>query len=48
MGFDSYSAWTHCKSFQKEYKIVTQFQVTLEIFTFSPIVQVSNLLSLRK
>jgi hypothetical protein len=36
-GFDSYSAWTHCESFQQKYKTVTQSQVTLQILTCSPI-----------
>ncbi|AFZ59592.1 hypothetical protein Anacy_4227 [Anabaena cylindrica PCC 7122] len=37
IGFDSYSAWTHCESFQQQYKTVTQSQVTLQVITYSPI-----------
>ncbi|WP_168493722.1 hypothetical protein [Anabaena sp. UHCC 0204] len=37
IGFDSYSAWTHCESFQQQYKTVTQSQVTLQIVTDSPV-----------
>ncbi len=36
-GFDSYSAWTHCESFQQQYKTVTQSQVTLQVVTNSSI-----------
>lgn len=36
-GLDSYSAWTHCVSFQQQYKTVTQSQVILQVITCSHI-----------
>lgn len=41
-GFDSYSAWTHCESFQQQYKTFTQSQVTLQLSTCAPISQALN------
>jgi hypothetical protein len=41
-GFDSYSAWTDFGSIKKQYKTVTQSQVTPTVLTFSPIPQTSN------
>lgn len=36
-GFDCYSAWTNCNSFQQQYKTVTNYQVTLNVTTCSPV-----------
>ena len=41
-GFDSYSAWTDCGYSQKQYKTLTQSQVTPTVLTCSPIAQISN------
>jgi hypothetical protein len=42
IGFDSYSAWTHCESFQQDYKTFPQSQVTLKVITGFSVAQASN------
>lgn len=42
IGFDSYSAWTHCESFQQNYKTFTQSQVTLKVITDFSVSLASN------
>jgi hypothetical protein len=45
---DSYSASTHCQSFQKQYSSVTQFQVTPKLPATPPIAQIFKATSILK
>jgi hypothetical protein len=47
-GLDSYSAWTNCVSFQKQYKTLACSQVASKIYTYYFISQAANIVSYMK